>query len=82
MRKGRWSRRGMEKKSLSARNTHSSIYGWVGGLRFPKRFGVFRKHGGKRDIIRKLGNRAQVFVDKEMGLQISGQGTILCSIWK
>lgn len=54
----------------------------VGGLGFPKRFGVFRKQGKKRDRIKKLGDRVQVLGDKEMGVKISGQGTILFSIWK
>lgn len=54
----------------------------IGGLGFPKRFGVFRKQGGKRDRIKKLGNRAQVLGVKEMWVKISGQETILFSIWK
>lgn len=63
-RKGRWPRRGW-KSSPYLLDTHTVVLmDEVGGLGFPKSQEVFVKKEGRRDRIKKLGNRAKVFFDK------------------
>lgn len=54
------------KRTLYLLETHAVVLiDEVGSLEFPKRLGVLGKKDGKRDRMKKLGNRAEVLFDKQ-----------------
>lgn len=64
----------MEKKSLCARNTY--CIGEVGNLGFPKKLGVWGHTEGKRNRIKKHGNRVEVlFVKQRNGAEDVREGS-------
>ena len=56
MRKGRWSKRGME-KSLYLLEIHAVLFIDEVGLGFPKRFGIFREKKKKEEGVSVVAHR-------------------------